>query len=337
MQTWTGDDADLDDGEDLPKDSAIVEVAKAVAVLPAMAIGGVLLAAIAGMVALGFVVMGLAFTAGDQGESPFAATVVRNERCVESTDELIEATTTGDGISEIEPDANVDEADDDGQTALYCAAAHGQVDDVELLLENGADPNLEAAGGVALEVAVVQGEQEVVETLLAGGAAVDGGEPQAALARAIETRQTELVELLLDEGASPLDGIPLEMPNVADGRLTEVGEAELEPPESPTDPLVAVLLLSGELAMPPLHSAALADDAETTQLLIDQGAPVDQFVYAGITPLHAAVVANSPEAVRVLLEAGADPNLAPNGDTGSPLALAAALGREQIAIQMLGG
>jgi ankyrin repeat protein len=344
METWTGDDADLDDvdpdddGDDLPADSKVVEVAKAVAVLPMVLIGGVLFAVLLGMVAGGFALMGMAFAPDDSGDDPFAATVVRNGRCVESGDELIEATVTGDGIDELEPDADLDEADDDGQTVLYCAAAHGENGDVETLLLAGADPNVEAAAGTPLSAAAARGHLAVAESLLEAGANVDGGdEPQAALARAIEHRHPDLVSLLLANGASATEGIPLEMPFVDGGRLTRVGEDVLEPPEAPTDGLVAVLLLSGELPLPPLHAAALANDAEIVQLLIDAGADPNQWVYAGVTPLHAATVADSQEAVDVLLDAGADPNAAPDGNTGSPFGLAGALAREQIAQRMLAG
>jgi hypothetical protein len=341
MATWTGDDADLedvaprDDGEDLPTDGKLVEVAKAVAVVPAVLVGGVLFAVLAGMVAGGFALMGLALAPDEPGDSPFAATVSRAGRCVESDDELIEATVTGEGIETIAAGTDVDEADDDGQTVLYCAAAHGENGDVETLVLAGADPGLEAAGGTPLVTAVARGHLAVVESLLEAGADVTGGEPQAALARAIEHRRPEMVRLLIDNGASPTEGLPLEMPVVDRGRLTEVGEAELEPPEAPTDGLVAVLLLSGELPMPPLHAAALADDAEIVQLLIERGADPNQWVYAGITPLHAATVADSLAAVDALLAAGADPNLTPDPATGSAFALAGGLQRQAIAEAML--
>jgi ankyrin repeat protein len=343
METWTGDDADLedvdpdDDGDDLPADSKVVEVAKVVAVVPAVLIGGALFALLAGMVAGGIALMGMSFAPSDSGDDPFAATVVRNGRCVESDDELIEATVTGDGIEELEPDADLDEADDDGQTVLYCAAAHGENGDVETLLLAGADPNVEAAAGTPLSAAAARGHLAVAESLLEAGAAVDGGEPQAALARAIEHRQPDMVALLLDNGASATADIPLEMPFVDNGRLTRVGEEVLAPPEAPSDGLVAVLLLTGELPLPPLHAAALANDPDTVQLLLDRGADPNQWVYAGVTPLHAATVADSPEAIDVLLDAGADPNLAPDGNTGSAFGLAGALAREQIAQRMLAG
>jgi ankyrin repeat protein len=339
MDTWTGDDADVDvrlEEPELRGDSKVKEVAKAFAVLPGLLLGGALFAVLAGMVAGGFVLMGLAFAPEEEGDTPFASTVIRNGRCVESDDELIDATVTGDGIEEIEPDADVDEADDDGQTALYCASAHGENGDVERLLLAGADPDLEAAGGTPLSAAAARGHLAVAESLLEAGADVTGGEPQAALARAIEHRHPDLVRLLLDNGASATEGIPLEMPFVDGGRLTTVGEAELEEPEAPTDGLVAVLLLSGELPMPPLHAAALADDPETMELLVERGADVNQWVYAGITPLHAATVADSQEAVDVLLTAGANPNLVADGTTGSAFSLAGALQRQAIAERMLG-
>lgn len=343
METWTGDDADLAEAdpdlgdEELPAESKVAEVAKAVALLPAVLVGGALFALLAGMVALGFSLMGLALTPDSSGESPYAERVTRNGPCVESSDVLIEATVTGDGIQRIQPDADVDEADDAGQTALYCAAVGGSTADVRTLLLAGADPDLEAVAGTPLGAAAARGHLSVVDTLLEGGADVSGGEPQAALARAIEGRHVDVVRLLLDQGASAVDGVPLEMPFVDGGRLTRVGEAQLNGPEAPTDGLVAVLLLSGELLMPPLHAAALADDPDIVLLLVERGADVGQWVYAGITPLHAATIADSKAAVTVLLGAGADPNVAPDPTTGSAFDLAGVLGREQVAATMLQG
>jgi cytohesin len=115
-----------------------------------------------------------------------------------------------------------------------------------------------------------------------------------------------------------------------------VGEAELEPPEANTDGLVAVLLMSGELPLPPLHSAALADDEETIRLLLERGADLNQWAYAGLTPLHVAVVADSPAAVGALLDAGADPNVNIDAATGSPLALATALQRDEVLQELQG-
>lgn len=318
------------DGEELPADGTAKEVARAVAVVPAVLVGGVLFAVLAAMVAAGFGLMLLALAPGGSDDSPFASTVSRQGLCVESDDDLIDAIVTGDGIQEINAGVDLDETDDDGQTALYCAAAHGENADAERLLVAGASPDLEAAGGTPLVAAVARGHTAVVESLLEAGADVSGGEPQSALARAIENRRPGMVQRLLDRGASVSAPVPLEQPAVAGGRLTEVGEADLEPPEAPTDGLVAVLLLSGELALPPLHSAAMADDPETVELLLERGADVNQWVYAGITPLHAAVVADSPEAAAVLLAAGADPNVNVDPATGSPAALAVALERQRV-------
>ena len=328
------DDVRLEDPEDLPADGRLKEAAKVIAVLPAVLIGGALFAVIAGMVAAGFGLMLLAFAPSDSGDDPYAATVTRQGLCVESDDDFIQAIVSGDGISEIADGIDLDEADDDGQTALYCAAAHGENADAETLLVAGASPDFKAAGGTPLVAVVARGHTDVVESLLESGADVTGGEPQSALAVALEHRRPGMVDRLLNAGASATEPVPLEMPAVDGGRLTEVGEAELEAPEAATDGLVAVLLLSGELPLPPLHAAALANDPESMSLLVERGADVNQWVYAGLTPLHVAIIADSPDAVEALLAVGVDPNTTIDPATGSPISLATALGRDDILQQL---
>jgi ankyrin repeat protein len=82
-----------------------------------------------------------------------------------------------DTVSQIldkEPDAcnavmTTNPAEDTGRTPLYYAAASGNEEIVELLLEKGASPN-KLMWESPLEVARKNGHQQVVETLLKAGA-----------------------------------------------------------------------------------------------------------------------------------------------------------------------
>ncbi|KAL3260329.1 hypothetical protein ABHI18_004688 [Aspergillus niger] len=61
-----------------------------------------------------------------------------------------------------------------GRTALHIAAARGSIEDMVLLLENGADVNISSAEGLtALDLAAIQGNLEMVTLLLDYNAKVD--------------------------------------------------------------------------------------------------------------------------------------------------------------------
>lgn len=61
-----------------------------------------------------------------------------------------------------------------GRTALHIAAARGSIEDMVLLLENGADVNISSAEGLtALDFAAIQGNLEMVTLLLDYNAKVD--------------------------------------------------------------------------------------------------------------------------------------------------------------------
>jgi hypothetical protein len=67
--------------------------------------------------------------------------------------------------------ADVNAANDHGETALIRAASHGQAETINLLLERGADPNAKSAEGMtALIRAALCGHAEVARLLLSRGA-----------------------------------------------------------------------------------------------------------------------------------------------------------------------
>ena len=73
----------------------------------------------------------------------------------------------------------------------------------------------------------------------------------------------------------------------------------------------------------PLHTAALANDFATAEVLLKAGADANAKADKGITPLHAAAAANASTTAEVLLKTGADVNAKANGGV-TPLHLAAA-------------
>jgi ankyrin repeat protein len=95
----------------------------------------------------------------------------------------------------------------DGNTALMQAAVGGHLAAVELLLERGADANMQTAqGGTALMHASYRGHAQVVRRLLSSNASVRllDAYDSTALMRAADRGHAEVVQVLLDL-SSPLD------------------------------------------------------------------------------------------------------------------------------------
>jgi ankyrin repeat protein len=69
---------------------------------------------------------------------------------------------------------NIDKRDRDGNTPLIYAIANGKVQNVELLLDRGADPNLaNNGGGTPLAYAIDFGQKEIEQMLIDAGAKTD--------------------------------------------------------------------------------------------------------------------------------------------------------------------
>ncbi len=99
---------------------------------------------------------------------------------------------------------------------------------------------------------------------------------------AVESRQAEAVQLLLDCGA--------------DANTTDLLDR-----------------------WTPLHHAVFNEDAATVRLLLRAGAVVDILDYNEETALHHAALYGFAEGVRLLLEAGADPSLHSDYENNTPL------------------
>ena len=102
-------------------------------------------------------------------------------------------------------DAPPSPVDDEGITPLWTAAYGGFAEIVRALLEAGADPDtFESRWKMSsLSMAVQNGHIEIVEMLLAAGAAVEGYRPDGntPLIVAGHRGRTEIARILLDAGA----------------------------------------------------------------------------------------------------------------------------------------
>ncbi|KAJ6032479.1 Major facilitator superfamily domain general substrate transporter [Penicillium herquei] len=228
-------------------------------------------------------------------------------------------------------------------SALEAAAYNDNLGVVQLLLDEGAAPDLlTSAGNVgsALAAAASNGNLEVAKLLLENGATPDlllsTGIYGSALAAAAYSGCLEVAELLLENGATP--NLLLSGGNCGSALAAAAFPGHLE--------LVQLLLEKGampDLSLPvgwfgsALSATAYYGNVEVSQLLIDNGAVPDLLLSVGTygSALATAACLGHLELARFLLENGATPNLLlPAGHFGSALAAAASLGQPQV-VQLL--
>uniref|UniRef100_A0A672U0P4 Ankyrin 1 n=1 Tax=Strigops habroptila TaxID=2489341 RepID=A0A672U0P4_STRHB len=161
----------------------------------------------------------------------------------------------------------------DDQTPLHCAARIGHTGMVQLLLENGADPNLATtAGHTPLHITAREGHVDTALALLEKGASQTcmtkkGFTP---LHVAAKYGKVDVAELLLAREAHP---------NAA-----------------------------GKNGLTPLHVAVHHNNLEIVKLLLPKGSSPHSSAWNGYTPLHIAAKQNQMEVARSLLQYGASAN-----------------------------
>ena len=182
---------------------------------------------------------------------------------------------------------------------LMRAAENGQKDVVQLLLDNGADPNTVGKHSLtALHGAALMGYEDVVKILLKGGAETNtatnsGWTP---LLYASKKGNKVVVKLLLDSGAAP------NMANYAGSPLhLAIGYTDV----------VCLLLdrgadsnMADQNGWTPLHKAASIGNIDGVQLLLDRGAQPNVVKQDGVTPLHLATVRGHEDVANMLRENG---------------------------------
>jgi ankyrin repeat protein/HEAT repeat protein len=236
---------------------------------------------------------------------------------------LIDAVRTGDADTVrqlLASGADPNAANDMGWTALHCAARGHHLEIMRALVAGGADVNRQDQFGRTplLEVAAVEvfqrkdaKETSAMKFLLQAGAKPDG----RSVAAAAWAGSREAVDLLLEAGANPVDGLV--------GAASR-GDLELVKLLLAKGATVDQKAYSGNTA---LHAAAgSTENLETAQFLLQQGADVNARNELGKTPLHGAAYDGNLAVVRFLIGAGAAANI-PDNEGATPLRLAAIEGK----------
>ncbi|CAG8069987.1 unnamed protein product [Penicillium olsonii] len=190
--------------------------------------------------------------------------------------------------------ADVNAANDLGQTALMVAASYGHEDITRSLLEYGATINAHSTDGqTALTAAAIRGYERIVRMLVASGARVDEGKDGGvvALSQAAAYGQDRIVQFLLDSGAD-----------------------------------VDAFGWRDETA---LGLAAVNGNMKVARILLDHGAGVNHMRSHSQLPLYKAVKGDCVEMARLLVQRGANP-LLKKGKFDSAMDLAVRIRRREI-------
>ncbi|KAI1115050.1 hypothetical protein F5Y14DRAFT_450409 [Nemania sp. NC0429] len=220
-------------------------------------------------------------------------------------------------------------------SALAAAAAGGHTETVEVLVNKGADINMQLPKGnygSALAAAAARGHTGTVEVLVNKGADINmrlqGGNYGSALAAAAYGQRTETVEFLINKGAD----INMQLQGYFGSALAAAAR------EGCTE-IVQVLVDRGADINMQLQAgwygsaltaaaAAYGRRTETVQFLIDKGADINMPLQAGLygSALAAAAAASAAasgrdtEVVQSLIDKGADINIPlQTGNYGSAL------------------
>lgn len=192
----------------------------------------------------------------------------------------------------------------DGITPLIAASMQGNVEVVETLLSNGADPNMEGLkNGTALVMAAHDEHVAIAKLLLEAGAEVNVvmEETGTPLMLASSSGNTELVRLLLDAGADPNLSLGSGMGAIT-ALVMAAGEGHIE--------TVNLLLGSGaelrqDILSSPLSMAASGGHLEVVKRLMG----TEERSVASMAFMN-AVMENQQEIIMYFLEEGVNTNLA---------------------------
>jgi ankyrin repeat protein len=232
--------------------------------------------------------------------------------------------------------------------SLVVAALARDAAAIERLLRSGADVNQHSTNGTALEIAVGNGDVQIVQALLRAGVDVH----ESALFDAARSRDSEMVKTLLATDAD------LNWQGEVAGNTALMYGISGQSPSNPAATQIAWMVLdagadvnrankNGVTALLLAVQGRGAENVAMVDALLARGANVDHrschyvpdsplknrgsFLRAvGATPLSLASLVGNDVVVRALLGAGANPHL-PQCDGKTALDLALANGHEEVA------
>ena len=219
----------------------------------------------------------------------------------------------------------------DGGTPLMYASALGHVENVKLLVKEGADMNLVRGKRMALGMAAQGGYHECLDYLIKAGVTVNVADPSVkpALMYAVHSSESsnitddkeKCVQLLIKAGA----GVNI----FHSGDWLERTTPLVEAVQFGNKGIISMLLAAGadvnlESGVEfPLHTALSHRRFPYINLLVQAGADVNQQNSLQMTPLHTAVNQwHETRTMHLLLKSGADVNIPDDAGT-TPLMRAA--------------
>ncbi len=254
----------------------------------------------------------------------------------------------------IERGARVDDADDQGRTALYLAVNKSHAKAAMYLLEHGADPNLGPEGSSPLTVAVSKTHTDLVKALLRHNA---NANPSAGLPliAAAEKGNTSIAGELLDHGADvnaqdPVTKTTALHAAASNGNIhmvqllirrhaktdtrNQFNETALELAiQGEFEPVVTQLVNAGSPI--DIFAAIGLDDLEKVKAELEADADLLRASRRGLTPLHAAAKQGRLEIAQFLIEKAAPVDARTKSRGGmTPLHLAVREGHAAI-VQLL--
>jgi len=228
-------------------------------------------------------------------------------------------------------DADVQNKSD--STPLHMASTGGHVEAVRLLLEHGANATLQDNQDVSAIELAYQSGSKVARVFLefgnGGDFVADNISEWSPLNRALFDGNIELTCDLLERGADPMvqaDDGLIPLQAASLGGHTEAIRVLLEHGVD--------LTAEDNHGWPPLHLASLAGHAEVVRILLEHGADATTRGTDGWTSLHLASFAGHIGVVRILLQHGMGSTIR-NNDRWTPLHMASLGGYVEVAPLLL--
>ncbi|CAA9959481.1 Arp Ankyrin repeat protein [Pyrenophora teres f. maculata] len=227
---------------------------------------------------------------------------------------------------------NLEESLDHVPVPLYYATMLGFSTITRLLLDKGADVNVQGGlYGNALQAASLQGHEQVVKMLLDKGADVNaqGGHYSNALQAASARGHEQVVKTLLDKGAD----VNAQGGGYSNALQAASYEGHEQVIKTLLDKGADVNVQGGEYGNA-LQAASLQGHEQVVQTLLDKGADVNAQGGVYGNALQAALTRGHEQVVKTLLDKGADVN-AQGGRYSNALQAASLRGHEQVVQTLL--